>query len=179
MDYILSLDNIITIIGLLFGGGGLGVFFGWRYAKRKARAEARQAEAEAERAKYEAMQANAELTKTIQDGYQQMLTDQKENMDELRRYNEEQKQYINDLKGDRRHLREENDELRTRQDKLEAVVRDLQNKVARNGPMVECMRPLLCGREGCAIRQPVTISDAGEVSKPEVKDVKPIDHDDL
>ncbi len=176
MEY-LTLDNILAIAGLLFGGGGLGVFFGWRYAKRKARAEARQAEAEAERAKYEAMQASAEMTKTIQDGYQQMLTDQKENMDELRHYLAEQKQYIGELKSDRRHLREENDELRTRQDKLESIVRDLQNKVALNGRMVALMRPLLCGREGCTIRLPATIFE--DANSAQQHTIEPIAQSDM
>ena len=61
---------------------------------------------------------------------------------------------------------------------LEDIVRDLQNKVARNGRMVECMRPLLCGREGCAIRVPVIVSPNGEIEKtirPETKmnDIEP------
>lgn len=173
----MNIETFITILSLLLGGGG-GAFFTWRYQRKKAKAEARSAEAEAERAKFEAMQANAALTKEIQDSYQRLTADLKNNLDTQQEYNEEQKQYINELKEDRRHLRAERDDLRNRQDKLEATVRDLQFEVARNSRMVAFMRPLLCGRESCAIRMPVTISAAGEIEKPEQKDIEPYDDKD-
>ena len=153
----ISLESIISIAGLLFGGGGIGVILTWRYQKKKAKAEAKQAEAEAERAKFEAMQANAQLTKEIQDSYQQLTADLKANLETQQQYNDEQKQYIKELKEDRQHLRQERDDLRKRQDKLEKAVRDLQFEVARNSRMVAFMRPFLCGRDGCAIRVPVTM----------------------
>jgi len=179
-----SFDTIISIATLLLGGGG-GAFFTWRWQRKKAKAEAKQAEAEAkqveaeaEKAKFEAMQANATLTKEIQDSYQRLTEDLKANLDTQQEYNEEQKQYIKELKEDRRHLREERDDLRKRQDKTDENVRDLQMKVARYGRILECMRPLLCGREGCAIRVPVTISAAGEIEKPEPNDIEPYDDKD-
>ena len=172
-----SFDTIISIATLLLGGGG-GAFFTWRYQRKKAKSEAKAAEAEAEKAKFEAMQANATLTKEIQDSYQRLTEDLKANLDTQQEYNEEQKQYIKELKEDRRHLREERDDLRKRQDKTDNDVRDLQMKVARYGRILECMRPLLCGREGCAIRVPVTISAAGEIEKPEPKDIEPYDDKD-
>ena len=89
----------------------------------------------------------------------------KHNLDTQQEYNEEQKTYIRELKEDRQHLREERDELRNRLDKCDEDIRDLKRDVARNGRMVDCMRPLLCGREGCATRVPVTISQDGEISK--------------
>lgn len=169
-----SFDTIISIATLLLGGGG-GAFFTWRWQRKKAKSEAKAAEAEAEKAKFEAMQANATLTKEIQDSYQRLTEDLKANLDTQQEYNEEQKQYIKELKEDRRHLREERDDLRKRQDKTDNDVRDLQMKVARYGRILECMRPLLCGREGCAIRVPVTISAAGEIEKPEPNDIEPYD----
>jgi len=153
----ISLESIISIAGLLFGGGGIGMLITWRYQKKKAKAEAKQAEAEAEKAKFEAMQANAQLTKEIQDSYQQLTADLKANLETQQQYNEEQKQYIKELKEDRQHLRQERDDLRKRQDKLEKAMRDLQFEVARNSRMVAFMRPFLCGRDGCAIRVPVTM----------------------
>ena len=153
----ISIESIISIAGLLFGGGGIGVLITWRYQKKKAKAEAKQAEAEAERAKFEAMQANAQLTKEIQDSYQQLTADLKANLETQQQYNDEQKQYIKELKEDRQHLRQERDDLRKRQDKLEKAVRDLQFEVARNSRMVAFMRPFLCGRDGCANRVPVTM----------------------
>lgn len=161
----ISIDNIITIAGLLFSGG-IGSLITWRYQRKKAKAEA-------EKTKYEATQANTQLIKDIQDSYQRLTADLKTNLDTQQEYNEEQKQYISELKEDRRHLREERDELRGRIDKLESTQRDLQFEVARNSRMVAFMRPFLCGREGCAIRVPVTISSAGEIEKPEPKAIEP------
>lgn len=176
----ISFDTIASILGLLLGGGSIGTLLTWRYQRKKAQAEAKQAqaeakqaEAEAEKAKYEATQANTQLIKDIQGSYQQLAADLKANLDTQQEYNEEQKQYISELKEDRRHLREERDELRGRQDKLEQTVRDLQFEVARNSRMVAFMRPFLCGREGCAIRMPVTISAAGEIEKPVPKEIEP------
>ena len=172
MTDILSIDNIIAIVTLLLGGGG-GAFFTWRYQRKKAKSEAKAAEAEAERAKFEAMQANATLTKEIQESYQRLTEDLKANLDTQQEYNEEQKQYIKELKEDRRHLREERDDLRNRQDKTDENVRELQMKVARYGRILECMRPFLCGLDGCAIRVPVTISPSGEIENTKMNDIEP------
>ena len=165
----ISIDTLIALAGLLLGGSG-GAFFTWRFQRQRAKAEAKgaeaqakQTEAEAEKNKFEAMQANAQLLKDIQDSYQQLATDLKGNLATQKQYNDEQKQYIAELKEDRRHLREDRDDLRKRQDELEEQVRGLQRDVARYGRMVECMRPFLCGRQGCPDRVPVTISDDGEV----------------
>lgn len=150
----ITLESIIGIAGLLLGGG-CGGFFTWRWQRKKAKAEANTAEADA--------------AKELQDVYQQLIADIKTDRDE-------QKAYIQELKEDRRHLREDRDDLRKRQDVLEEQVRGLQRDVARNGRMVECMRPWLCGRDGCAIRVPVTVSAAGEIEKPvEMKDIEPYD----
>ena len=159
----ITLEAIISVIGLLFGGSGIGALITWRYQRKKARAEAKEAEATAERAKYEAMQANTRLIKDIQNSYQQLTTDLKANLDTQQEYNEEQKQYIRELKEDRQHLRRERDELRDRQDKLEEDVRSLQRDVARNGRMVEAMRPFLCGRSKCPDRTAVVVSPEGEI----------------
>lgn len=163
MNMDISFDTIASILGLLLGGGSIGTLLTWHYQRKKAKAEAKQAEAEAEKTKYEAMQANAQLIKDIQGSYQQLASDLKANLDTQQEYNEEQKQYIAELKEDRQHLRKERDEMRDRQDKLEEQVRALQRDVARNGRQIECMRPFLCGRDGCAIRVPVTISQDGIV----------------
>lgn len=144
-----SLDTMIALAGLLLGGGG-GAFFTWRWQRAKAKAEAKEAEAQAESAEVSA-------AKEMQDVYQQLIADIKTDRDE-------QKAYIQELKEDRRHLREDRDELRKRQDALEDTVRSLQGDVARNGRMVECMRPFLCGRQGCPDRMSVTISADGAVS---------------
>lgn len=169
----ISIETLLSIVGLLVGGSS-GAFFTWRYAKKKAKAEAVQAEAEAEKAKVEISQATAEMMKTIQDGYQQMISDMKANIDEQKQYSDEQKQYIAEIKEDRIQLRRERDELRKRQDELEERVRNLQRDVARNCRMVEFMRPFLCGREGCAIRVPVALPvEEGVKATPAVTTKKP------
>ena len=138
----ISLESIIALLGLLLGGGG-GAFFTWRWQRAKAKAEA--------------VGADASAAKELQDVYQQLINDVKADRDE-------QKAYINELKEDRQHLRKDRDELRDRQDKLEEQVRTLQRDVARNGRMVECMRPFLCGKAPeCKDCVPVTISSEGEV----------------
>ena len=137
----ISLDSIIGILGLFIGGGG-GAFFTWRWQRKKAKAEAKTAEADA--------------AKELQDVYQQLIND-------IKTDREEQKAYIGELKEDRQHLRRDRDDLRRRQDELEETVRGLQREVARNTRLVDAMRPLLCGREGCLLRVPVNISDNGVV----------------
>ena len=144
----IQLDTIISIASLFIGGGG-GAFFTWRWQRAKAKAEAKSAEAEAQSAEVSA-------AKEMQDVYQQLITDIKSDRDE-------QKAYIQELKEDRRHLREDRDDLRKRQDSLEETVRTLQDDVARNGRMVKCMRPLLCGRRNCTDRVSVDISETGEI----------------
>ena len=84
----ISLEAIISVIGLFIGGSG-GAFFTWRYQKKKAAAEAKIAEAEAEKAKMEATQANTQLIKDIQSSYQQLAEDLKHNLDTQQEYNEE------------------------------------------------------------------------------------------
>lgn len=140
----ISLESVISIIGLLLGGGGIGAIFTWRYSRRKEKAEAESAEVNA--------------TREVQDVYQQLISDVKTDRDE-------QKAYIQELKEDRRHLREERDELRDRIDKTDETVRNLQREVARNGRMVESLRPFMCGKVGCKERVSVTISEDGEVKR--------------
>lgn len=136
----MSITDIISIVTLLLGGGGVGMFFTWRYTKRKEKAEADTAEMAA--------------AKEMQDMYQELI-------DDIKTDRSEQKAYIQELKEDRHHLREERDDLRKRQDALEDAVRQLKCDVARNGRMVESMRPFLCGRKGCGDRVPVTLSEDG------------------
>lgn len=145
----ITLEAIISLLGLFVGGGG-GAFFTWKWMRRKAKAEAQVAEIDA--------------AKELQDVYQQLINDIKVDR-------EEQKAYIVELKEDRHHLRAERDDLRRRQDSLEETVRRLQNEVDRNSHKLDLLRPLLCGRDNCAIRVPVpaTVSGIEESKKPKPK----------
>ena len=98
------------------------------------------------------------------------------------------------MRIDRDHYKSEAQEYRGQIEKLakqflefkvdsERETLAMKRDIARNGRMVECMRPLLCGRENCAIRVPVTISATGVVEKtirPCAKnDIDPIESDDM
>ena len=86
----ISLEAIISLLGLLLGGGG-GAFFMWKWQRRKAKAEAREAETAA--------------TKELQDLYQQMLADAKADREDRLAQNEE-------LRSERDHYKTERNELR-------------------------------------------------------------------
>lgn len=152
----MTIETIISLLGLLLGGGSIGGVISWRYAKAKAKAEADTVAADAEKARFEAIQASVAATKEVQDSYQQLIADFKSDR-------EEQRSYISELKEDRQHLREEREEQRKRQDYLEETVRDLQRQVARNGRAVEGMRPFLCLDSKCKKRVRAQINEGGEI----------------
>ena len=136
MNVNISLDTIISIITLILGGSGTGAFFTWRYLRRKAKADAQTSE--------------VNMAKEVQDIYQQALKDKDDEVQDKNRI-------ISELREDRDHYRAINNELRQRQDKTDEVVRQLQHDVARNGRMVQSMRPFLCGDLVCKKRQLITM----------------------
>lgn len=128
----IEFNDIMNGIGILIGGGGLGWLISWKFARRKEAAEAATAETAA--------------TKEVQDVYQQLIADVKNDRND-------QREYIAELKEDRAQLRENNDKLRERIDKTDAQVRKLEEAVARNGRMVEALRPFLCNDLKCTKRK--------------------------
>lgn len=157
----ITLDSIIGILGLLFGGGALGGIFTWRWQRKKAKAEAQSEE--------------VNMAQKVQDTYQQMLEDKQKEVDDNHRL-------ISELREDRDHYKQGYIEFRDQLDKLAKDFRDFRNTtederskmkrdIARNGRQLECLRPFLCGREGCAIRVPVIVSPKGEIEK---HDIDPI-----
>lgn len=140
----ITFSDIFSAFSLLIGGGGIGYLLTLKYTRRKEAAEAES--------------AGAQATKEVQEVYQTML-------DDMKKEREEQKVYVDQLKDDRRQLRDERNELRKRQDELEESVRALRIEVARNGRMVEAIRPFLCGRPNCKDRMLVTVSAEGEVKE--------------
>lgn len=141
----ISISDIISIVGLLAGGGGIGCWFTWRYSRRKEKAEAEQAETSA--------------AKEMQDMYQQLI-------DDVKKDRADQREYITELKSERNHLRQDRDTLRDRLDKVDDEMRALKREVARNGRQVEALRPFICADLRCANRQRVAIPDL-ETSKEE------------
>ena len=131
------MEAIISIVGLLAGGTGIGGFFVWKYTKRKAQAEAKQAEAEAAKAESEA--ANDKL-----DYYQKI---------------------IDGVARDRDYYKPERDEYRLTLKRYDERINHLERAVARNGRMVEAMRPFLCGDMKCQRRILVAKLEGVEIEK--------------
>ena len=134
----ITIDTILSIFGLFLGGSGIGAFFTWRWVRRKAKAEAQTAE--------------VNMAKEVQDIYQQALKDMDEEVADKNRI-------IKELREDRDHYRQMYNETTRRQDQTDEKLRDLQRQVARNGRMVEAMRPFLCSELGCQNRRRVVLSD--------------------
>lgn len=133
-------ESVTNILSLLFGGSLISIVT-WKFARRKADAEAKKAEAEAKTAEAEAQQEK-------QNYYQQI---------------------IDDIAKDRDYYKRDRDEQRTRMDEMDVKFRELQSAVARNGRMVEAMRPFMCADLKCPHRQRVTISPEGEVKDGKLK----------
>ena len=173
----ISLEAIISLVGLFVGGGG-GAFFTWRFMRRKAKAEAESAEIDA--------------AKDLQDMYQQMLSDAKQDR-------EDRKLQMDELRQERDRYKDERNELRNSIEKLEDSLRKMRSeyteekmetdrKIAQLGRKVEAMRPFLCGDLLCKKRQRVAVLD-GEAAdtdvrktvrtKAEKSDIEPINGTDL
>lgn len=156
----ITLESIISLLGLFVGGGG-GCFFTWRWMNRRARAEAKEKEAEAK-------SAEVDMAQKVQDTYQQMLEDKQKEVDDNHRL-------ISELREDRDHYKQDRNELRNQLDKLmkdfydfkretEDERQKMKSDIARNTRIAESSRPFMCGlAPDCAKCVPVIISDEGTV----------------
>ena len=167
----ITLDSIISILGLFIGGGG-GAFFTWRFMRRKAKAEAVTAEVDA--------------AKDMQDMYQQMLEDAK-------RDREDRREQVEELRADRDHYKQERNELRDRMEKLMHSFMEwrveadndrskMKMDIAKLGRKVETMVPFMCGNLTCKDRQRVVLADDGTLKTkrvPKKHDIDPVDNDAL
>lgn len=159
MEYI---ETILNILGYV-SGGGLLVFATWRFAKRKAAAEAKQAEAVAKQAEAEAEKARAQAMLEKQNYYQQMA---------------------DDISKDRDYYKQERDEMRRTIKSYDERIDELERKVARNGRIVESLRPFICTDLKCKLRHRAVISENGEIEKEgkkrtEKKDIEPLELKDM
>lgn len=125
---VLNIEAIISLLGLLLGGGG-GAFFMWKWQSRKAKAEAEKEE---------------------QGYYQQMMED---------------------IARDRDYYKQERDEYRRTIKGYDERIDQLERAVARNGRMVEAMRPFMCADLSCKLRKRVVLSADGEIRKSKRKEV--------
>ena len=160
----ITLESIISLIGLFIGGTGIGGFFYWRQSKRKAEAEAKLAEAEAKLKEAEVEKAKIEAAKERQDYYQQLAKDLAEDREDRKRQNDELRQERDHYKNERNEYREQlsklTDEFRDFRRKSEDDMDALKRTQARQGRMIEAMRPFMCGDLKCPNRQRVTTLDA-------------------
>ena len=171
----ITLEAIISFIGLFLGGGG-GAFFTWRWMNRRARAEAKEKEAEAK-------SAEVDMAQKVQDTYQEMLDDKNKEVEDNHRL-------IAELREDRDHYKKDRNELREQLDKLikdfydfkretEDERQKMKSDIARNTRIAESSRPFMCGlAPDCAKCVPVIISDEGTVKPNESKhEIEPSNED--
>ena len=181
----ITLEAIISLIGLFIGGTGIGGFFYWRQSKRKAEAEAKLAEAEAKLKETEVEKAKIEAAKERQDYYQQLAKDLAEDREDRKRQNDELRQERDHYKNERNEYREQlsklTDEFRDFRRKSEDDMDALKRTQARQGRMIEAMRPFMCGDLRCPNRQRVTTLDAEALERTihinEQKDIDPYNGD--
>ena len=161
----ITLEAIISLLGLFVGGGG-GCFFTWRWMNRRARAEAKEKEAEAK-------SAEVDMAQKVQDTFQEMLEDKQKEVDDNHRL-------IAELREDRDHYKKGYVEMRDEMEKLskdfydfkQSTIKErekMKSDIARNTRIAESSRPFMCGlAPDCAKCVPVIISDEGTV-KPKGK----------
>jgi len=161
----ITLEAIISLLGLFVGGGG-GCFFTWRWMNRRARAEAKEKEAEAK-------SAEVDMAQKVQDTYQEILEDKQKEVEDNHRL-------IAELRSDRDHYKQGYVEMRDEVEKLTKDFNDfkretmeerqkMKSDIARNTRIAESSRPFMCGlAPDCAKCVPVIISDEGTV-KPKGK----------
>lgn len=126
------LTSIPDILSLLFGGSIISIVT-WRFARRKAAADAKQAEAEAKKAEAEAAQEKQEY-------YQRMM---------------------DDIAKDRDYYKGERDEYRATIKRYDERMDTMERNQARQGRMIEAMRPFLCSDLSCKRRKRVVLSVDG------------------
>jgi esterase/lipase len=157
----ITIDTLISLAGLLLGGGG-GAFFTWRYMRRKAKAEAEKEEAEAKNAAMEAV-------KNMQEAYEKMF-------ENVNKYLDDASVKVDGMRKERDYYKQRMEETQEKFDKFNRTVMewkqntddtidDLKRKVARNGRQIDAMRPFMCGDLNCKKRVLVTVSDAEELER--------------
>ena len=165
----ITLEAIISLVGLIAGGTGLTGFFFWRQHKRKEEAEAKLAEAEAKLKEAEVRKAEIEANKEQQDYYQQLAKDLAEDREDRKRQNDELRAERDHYKSERNEYRDmlakRDEEFRKFRLQCEEEFETLRRTQSRQGRMIEAMRPFMCGDLKCPKRQRVTTSDVEALEK--------------
>lgn len=153
----ITLESIISLLGLFVGGGG-GCFFTWRYMRRKAQAEA--------------VQAEVETAKDKQEYYRGIIDDVVKDRDYYKQERDEVRERMDKMAHSFMDWRLEADKDRM----------DMKMQIAKLGRKVESMAPFLCGDLQCKLRKHVVLSDDGIVerkSQKKNKDIEPLSNDTL
>lgn len=178
----ITLEAIISLIGIIVGGGSIGGFLFWKQTKKKAIAEAKLAEAEAKLKEAEVRKAEIEANKEQQDYYQQLAKDLAEDREDRKRQNDELRAERDHYKSERNEYRDmlaqRDEEFRKFRVQTEEQLDILRRNQARQGRMIEAMRPFMCGDLRCQSRQRVTTLDAEALERTihineERKDIEP------
>ena len=135
----ITIDTILNVAGLIFGGGALGGLLTWRFTRRKAQAEAIEAEAEAEQKKAEAEQER-------QNYYQQIIDDIAKDRDYYKTERDNLRQKLDSIAQEVSEIKRTGEEERSR---LQLTVESLTQKV-------DSMEPKLCYRMECQNRLAAT-----------------------
>ena len=181
----ITVEAIISLIGIIVGGGSIGGFLFWKQTKKKAIAEAKLAEAEAKLKEAEVRKAEIEANKEQQDYYQQLAKDLAEDREDRKRQNDELRAERDHYKNERNDYRDvlakRDEEFRKFRIKTEEELDSLRRNQARQGRMIEAMRPFMCGDLRCPNRQRVTTLDAEALERTihinEQKDIDPYNED--
>ena len=96
--------------------------------------------------RWQRKKAQAEANKEEQDYYQQMMKD---------------------IAADRDYYKQERNDYRQTIKSYDERIDDLERKVARNGRIVEILRPFICTDLKCKLRHRAIISESGEVESNE------------
>ena len=96
--------------------------------------------------RWQRKKAQAEANKEEQDYYQQMMKD---------------------IAADRDYYKQERNDYRQTIKSYDERIDDLERKVARNGRIVESLRPFICTDLKCKLRHRAIISESGEVESNE------------
>ena len=173
----ITLEAIISLLTLFVGGTGIGGFFFWKQKKRKEQAEARLAEAEAKLKEAEAKNAEVDNVKSMQEAYEKMF-------EQVNAYLEDATKKVEGYRKEKDYYKSALEEQREEMKKLTKQVYEIQVDGARKRGELQMsinqlraqmrnVAPLTCGVLQCKLRQPVIISEDGEV------DVKPASPHDI
>ena len=144
----ITIDTILNVAGLIFGGGALGGLLTWKFTRRKAMADAETAEAEAEQKKAEAEQER-------QNYYQQIIDDISKDRDYYKQERDELRGKLDNVFDELRELKKTGEEERAN---LRTTIDTLTHRV-------DSMIPLLCFNKECQMRVSTNESCAAKAKK--------------